>query len=315
MAREYSKVKLSIWNDPDFRTRTADGQGLYFTMLTNPGITSCGVVEWRESKLIKYSADMTVSRLREAAWNLGEVGLIAVDPDTEEALVRSFVRHDGVLQSPNMTLAMVREHGTIASLKLMALVSKEVRRAFDEHPDWKGFTPSEPVRKQFPEADGNPFEMVPEWFHLGSLGDGGSEGGTLPESFENTSPIPQPSSPTSIEVGKESAPRKRSTGTRLDPAFIPNESSRAKILAECPNVDLRREHAKFVDYWTDQPGSKGVRVSWNGTWCNWMRKAAEQAPSGISRRQQETDAWFERSLARAQAADAAEQAARGEISA
>ena len=44
-------------------------------------------------------------------------------------------------------------------------------------------------------------------------------------------------------------------------------------------------------------------------------QASRPAPSGTSRRQQETDAWFERSLARAQAADAAEQAARGEISA
>lgn len=304
MAREYSRVKLSIWNDPDFRTRTADAQGLYFTLLTHPGITTCGVVEWRESKLIKFSSDMTISRLREAAWNLGEAGLVAVDPDTEEALVRSFVRHDGVLQSPNMSLCLVREHGTIASLKIMALVSREVRRAFAENPEWKGIKAAEPVRKQFPEADGNPFEMVPSWFHLGSNLDGGLGGVTLSEPFENSSPIPQPSSPTSNKVGKE-GPRKR--GSRLNPMFIPSDESRTKILAECPHVDLRREHAKFIDYWTDQPGARGVRVSWDGTWRNWMRRAADEDARKPRSRQQETDDLFEAAMARARVADAADQ--------
>ncbi len=119
-------------------------------------------------------------------------------------------------------------------------------------------------------------------------------------------------------VGADSAPRKR--GRRLPDDFVPSEGSRQAILEEAPTLDLRREHARFVDHWTAQPGQRGVKADWDATWRNWMRRAADDArrngTNGKSRRQQETDDLFARAMARAQAADAAEAAGltiRGEI--
>ena len=91
-------------------------------------------------------------------------------------------------------------------------------------------------------------------------------------------------------------------GTRLAPDFIPAEQTRATILAECPSVDLTREHAKFVDYWAAQPGAKGVKLDWDAVWRNWMRRAGETTnrPRG---RQQETDDLFGRAMVRATVAD------------
>lgn len=197
MAREYTRVKLTIWNDPDFRQLPADAQWLYFALMTHPSISLCGVVDWREARLTAISNDMSVPRLRAAAVALGQGRFIAVDPETEEALVRSFVRHDGVLQSPNMSRAMVRQHAEIASLKLMELVSVEVRRATVENPEWKGLGSAEPVWKQFPESDGKGFEMVPEtlWETLP-----GTLSGTLSKQFDSCSPIPEPITLTSKEV-------------------------------------------------------------------------------------------------------------------
>src|SRR5699024_8060269 len=123
MARSYAQIYLTIWNDPDFRDVSTDAQWLYFTMLTHPTLTSCGVLEWREARLTAMNADMTIPRLQNAAWELGQKRLIVVDPETEEGLVRSFVRHDGILKSPNKTKALVREHAAIASLKIMEFVS------------------------------------------------------------------------------------------------------------------------------------------------------------------------------------------------
>ena len=133
-------------------------------MLTYPTLNSCGVMEWREAKLIRMTQGVNVQELREAAWQLGQRQLIAVDPDTEEALVRSFVRHDGGLKSPNMAKGIVREHGAIASQTLMALVSREVRRAVEEHPDWKGVGEVGAVTKQFLHVEVNPSDLVPIWF-------------------------------------------------------------------------------------------------------------------------------------------------------
>lgn len=82
--------------------------------------------------------------------------------------------------------------------------------------------------------------------------------------------------PITGELEEHSVKEKtRTRGTRLDPAWIPPQEVIDQMRAECPGVDLRAEHRKFVDYWTDQTGSKATKRSWVGTWRNWIRKAAE----------------------------------------
>ena len=39
-----------------------------------------------------------------------------------------------------------------------------------------------------------------------------------------------------------------------------------------------REAEKFRDYWRGVPGSRGVKLDWPGTWRNWIRRTAENAP-------------------------------------
>lgn len=191
MARSYAQIYLTIWNDPDFRGLSREAQHLYFVMLTHPSLTSCGVLDWRENRLINLCEGWTVEQLRDAAWQLGQRKLIAVDPDTEEALVRSFVRHDGILKSPNKAKALVREHGEISSLRILELVSREVRRAIESEPFLKGSEVANPVAKQFPEPITKGFIYVPDWFKNDSQNDtknGGSETG------KGSKLVPSPSS-------------------------------------------------------------------------------------------------------------------------
>lgn len=120
-------------------------------------------------------------------------------------------------------------------------------------------------------------------------------------------PVPS-ETPDGVSVG----PRKR--GERLPAEFIPAEKSRATIIAEFPNLDLRREHAKFVDYWTAKPGKDGVKLDWDATWRNWMRRAGDEIGRRPRSRQQETDELFARAMARAEAADRGDaQALEGAI--
>lgn len=67
----------------------------------------------------------------------------------------------------------------------------------------------------------------------------------------------------------------RKRGTRLDPDWEPPRDVIQEMRAQCPGVDLRAEHRKFIDYWTDQTGAKATKRSWIGTWRNWIRRAAE----------------------------------------
>ena len=94
---------------------------------------------------------------------------------------------------------------------------------------------------------------------------------------------------------------------------------RVPRLVELAALDLRREHSRFVDYWTAAPGQRGVKLDWNATWRNWTRKAADsqnRGRNGAPTRQQQTDDLFDRAFQRAAAADAADAARatiRGEL--
>lgn len=285
MAREYARIMLTIWNDPNFQSQTADAQWLYFALVTHPKLTAAGVTDWREARLVKSAGDMTIPRLRMAAWELAQANLIAVDAETEEVLVRSFVRHDGVLKSPNMTKGLVREHAAIASLTLKQMVSHEVRRAVAENPEWRGAEYVTPITKQFVEPDGNPSrnpsKVVPDWFRIGSDGVTPKTG----EPFRFGSPIPQPSTlnPSSIEEEGDGAAaatpttRKNSArGTRIPEPFPITPEMVAWAQEHTPGINGREVTERFVDYWRAAPGQKGVKLDWVATWRNWLRREHDQ---------------------------------------
>lgn len=78
--------------------------------------------------------------------------------------------------------------------------------------------------------------------------------------------------------GEPEAKTPRSRGTRLPADFKPDDKLVAWARENVPNLDLRAELDKFVDYWNAQPGQKGVKTDWPGTWRNWMRRAHQDLP-------------------------------------
>lgn len=65
-----------------------------------------------------------------------------------------------------------------------------------------------------------------------------------------------------------SLPRARK-GCRLPPDWQPIDEPDF-------NLGLReRELSRFRDYWVGVPGSKGVKLDWQATWRNWIRKASD----------------------------------------
>lgn len=78
----------------------------------------------------------------------------------------------------------------------------------------------------------------------------------------------------------EAPPKKTATpatrGTRLPPDWVPPPDVIAQMRDDHPHVDLKAEHAKFVDYWRGVPSARGCKADWVATWRNWIRRAAEQ---------------------------------------
>lgn len=72
---------------------------------------------------------------------------------------------------------------------------------------------------------------------------------------------------------------KRSTsvarGTRLPPDWEPDDDLQAWTKAEQPSwtpTHADKILASFKDYWTAKAGASGVKLDWDATWRNWVRK-------------------------------------------
>ncbi|MGV9666960.1 hypothetical protein [Nocardia niigatensis] len=141
MARKYAPLKLSINDDPGVDELTADAQWLYFrVMLTHPTMNACGVMDWRPKRLLRKASDMTYDRIRAAAEVLERRRFAMFDLVTEEALVRTYVRHDESLRNPKATVAVIRAYQDVASPELRAAIVTGIAREREDHPDYSSWT-------------------------------------------------------------------------------------------------------------------------------------------------------------------------------
>ena len=66
--------------------------------------------------------------------------------------------------------------------------------------------------------------------------------------------------------------RTATRGTRLPADWKPNAELAAWSKAERPDLELRKVFEEFKDYWSSVAGSGGVKLNWDATWRNWVRK-------------------------------------------
>lgn len=126
MARSFARLATSIWADDDFRQLSPDAQRVYMLAFSQANIATTGVVPYSARRWARMAAGTAPADITKAVDELVHhpQRYVLVDEDTEELLVRSFVKNDGVLRSPNSTLNMSRAY--------TAIVSGQLRRAFLE---------------------------------------------------------------------------------------------------------------------------------------------------------------------------------------
>lgn len=139
MAREHARVKLSIWEDDEFRALSPAAQHLYFVLLTSMKLDYCGVTDWRPGRIAKLAGGWSTEAVEIAAQELADQLYLIIDTGSEEVLIRSFIRNDELLDSPNMAVAVRKAHGAIASGALRAIVVHELNRLRKDKPDLKGW--------------------------------------------------------------------------------------------------------------------------------------------------------------------------------
>lgn len=134
MAREKASISIDIWGDSDFRDLTDRAQSLYFKLLSHPKLDYCGVVTFHPGRLAALTREQSADDIMIAAQELSDTFYCVFDQDTDEVMVRSFLRRDGVLLQPRLMVSATKAYAAIGSNKIRAVVVHEVQRFKRENP-------------------------------------------------------------------------------------------------------------------------------------------------------------------------------------
>ena len=148
MAREHARLLVSIWDDDDFVSLTTASQTVYLALISSPDLSWCGVAPLLPKRLVRNASDFTERKVKAAMETLATARFLIIDHDTAEVLVRSYVRHDGILKQPNVTKALVRAMDRVHSDPLREAVKDELGRLMSEESDLRGW---DTIRSEWPE--------------------------------------------------------------------------------------------------------------------------------------------------------------------
>lgn len=198
MTRDYSRTNVTIIQDQDFRDLPFPAALLYKTMWDHPDLTYCGVLDWRPGRIAAIHTGLTTEYVKTFAACLEARHFIVIDEDTEEALIRSWVRWDGLMRQPRLAVSFAKAYSSVASNKIRPVIVDELRKLAAREPDLPSLRdprvqgvlsqPATSVRDLPPVAD--PFEAGFQ-FTLGTgLGTGLDQ--TLPDVWVPPTPTPSP---------------------------------------------------------------------------------------------------------------------------
>lgn len=322
----HARIKCTIWQDVDFRDLTVDAQWMYQRLLSDSGCNLAGVLALTRKRWVASAAGMTMERLDAALDELSEATFVVIDEDTEEVLVRTYIRHNGVSSQPNVLKAALKQVAKVESPLLRAALAHELRLLPEKPADTARMTYPDPhavaeavdpgplgarlsvVREAPPESEvsaGSAHQPKGSPNPSGNPSKKGSPKGAELERSKTvaTTPargrasIPAQSvvvQPPLIAEVVESKPDK-TRGTRLDEKWRPNESTAAwtREQAHLTGLNVYTEWDKFQDYWLARAGAGARKVDWDRTWRSWVRKATEdhqrrsgRSPSGLTPKDQ-----------------------------
>lgn len=278
MPREHARILCRIWHDEDFKAHTMVQEWMYFTLLSQSNVTNCGVLPMTVKRWAKLASDAAPEVIRDALSVLEESLFVAVDEDTEEVLVRSFIRNDGVMKLPNVFKNALKQARQIESKRLRNVLATELRRldrpdatvVADEIEDLQVTLVPEPIGEPVGEPMADGFQKT--------CGEGEGEG-------VSSSPL-LPSKSGSVLSHK---PARR--GTRVPEDFAPTIEMIAWARTNTPLVGQAATE-DFMDYWRGKSGRDATKLDWVATWRRWMRKAqvdAERVQARASPKASTTD--------------------------
>lgn len=279
MAREHARILCRIWDDPDFRVCSPEAQRLYLLLLSQPALNLAGVAGLTLRRWARCCEATDTADIEKALADLEDHRFVLVDEDTEELLIRSFIRNDGVASQPYMMKAALRCAVQVVSPRLRRALHAELLRV-----DVSGLrvrkddSPVQPLYEQTLQAlsdtlseslsdtvstpsPGHPLDRVSDTCPTGA-GEGEGEGESVPvgnsSPLSDTETVPDKESPRRLEVHRDDVDE---LCTRLrdrmadngNTGVITNEWRRqARLLLDRDRCDLGQA-LKLIDWCQADP--------------------------------------------------------------
>ncbi|RPA65781.1 hypothetical protein EF294_03325 [Gordonia oryzae] len=257
--RTHGRLLVSIWRDKDFVSCSVEAQRCYMMLLAQKDVNNAGVQPLMIRKWARGCEATSEDDIVRALNELQGARFVCYDVDSEELLIRSFIRNDGIVKQPNVLKNALRVAEQTESPRLRQALSDELQTLGRKDA-------SEVASRMAVEGSGNPFEnpseTLPEPLNPSGTpreprGDGDGEG--------VTNNVVSPSDSKRVSAQKR--------GTRLPEGWMPDQSVIAQMRQERPDVDLQAEHRKFADHWKAATGKNATKRDWDATWRNWIRNA------------------------------------------
>lgn len=275
MARDRASIRLDMWADEDWRKLTVPAQRLYMLLLSHPTLSYAGVADWRPGRIAQLSASTTTADVEAAAIELEQAGFILRDEVTEEVLIRSFIKHDGLMKQPKLVVSMTTAFAAIASSMIREVVAHEVQklRSRDDGLKWEVSQVQTVLA-----AKGSPIAtfthpVTPGFTPAVTPNDGQAQG------LRTTTATTTATEASLLEPGEE-----RKKETRLPRDWVPTaahyELATARRIDIAEQVEAFRLHAETHDRHA---------ARWNAAFTTWLKKS-QPSTSAASRR--DPDAWM-----------------------
>lgn len=247
MPRSHARIQVTIWTDQDFVALEQGPQRLYLFLLSQANVTHLGVVPLTVQRWSRNASGYSVKAVRDHLTALEAAGFLVVDYDSEEVLIRSLFRRDGIYKQPNVLRAAVASATSVISCSLRRTLADEIARI-----DAEDVAEDKRAAAQ---------ELLGELFSLLSAGAGGPADTTaepLPEGVAEPLPEPLP------EGVAEGVPEPHGKG-------FPNPPTRAgayplpRTPSATPAPDAtsqrRGEPVGFAEWYDAYPVHKGRKAA------------------------------------------------------
>ena len=162
MANAFGMVDEALWRrDRDFRALSRSAQCTFVQLLSQRDLDCAGVLTLHVELLAKACDEVTVEDIWRDLRELEAAGFIYVDTDTDELLIRSYVRRPAG-RPPNILKAAYKAARAVSSPKLRSVLARELRRLNKAEADTvadeidAGWEPIPNPSETVPESIGNP---------------------------------------------------------------------------------------------------------------------------------------------------------------